>query len=116
MVASVLILVMFVWYRSRKIKNRFIEFVKFDKYLPLLKELSEDNSVPKYATNLVYLTSSDYSFEIESKIIYSILNKQPKRADNYWFVHVSVLDDPYTMEYRIDILVPEKVFRVDFRL
>lgn len=116
LVATLLITVMFVWFRSRKIKNRFIEFVKFDKYTPLLKELSEDESVPKYATNLVYLTSADYSFEIESKIMYSIFNKQPKRADTYWFVHVSVRDEPYTMEYKVDILIPDKVFRIDFRL
>jgi KUP system potassium uptake protein len=81
-----------------------------------MKELSEDASVPKYATNLVFLTSADFPNEIEQKIIYSIFNKQPKRADVYWFVHVDVLDDPHTMEYKVDFLVPGKVIKIEFKL
>ena len=82
----------------------------------MLKELSEDQSVPKYSTNLVYLTSADFPNEIETKIIYSIFNKSPKRADIYWFVHVDVLDEPHTTEYKVKVLVPEKVFKIEFRL
>lgn len=108
--------VMFVWYKARKIKNRYLEFVNFRDYFSPLKELSEDSSIPKYATHLIYLTSADYSSQVESKIIYSIFNKQPKRADIYWFVHVDVVDEPYTMEYNVNILVPGDVYRVEFRL
>jgi KUP system potassium uptake protein len=107
---------MWVWFKSRKIKNRYIEFVKLDQHLPMMKELSEDETVPKYATNLVFLTSADFPNEIEQKIIYSIFNKQPKRADVYWFVHVDVLDDPHTMEYKVDFLVPGKVIKIEFKL
>ncbi len=107
---------MWIWYKSRKIKNRYIEFVKLDKHLPMLKELSEDTSIPKYATNLVFLTSADFPNEIEQKIVYSIFNKQPKRADVYYFVHVDVLDDPHTMEYKVDFLVPQKVIKIEFKL
>jgi KUP system potassium uptake protein len=116
MVAAALVIVMWIWFKSRKIKNRYIEFVKLDKHLVMLKELSEDESVPKYATNLVFLTSADYPNEIEQKIIYSIFNKQPKRADIYWFVHVDVLDDPHTREFKVDYLVPGKVIKVEFKL
>jgi KUP system potassium uptake protein len=115
-ISSILAALMLVWFRARRIKNRFIEFVKLDKYLPMLKELSEDQSIPKYSTNLVYLTSADFPNEIESKIIYSIFNKAPKRADIYWFVHVDVLDEPHTQEYKVKSLVPEKVFKIEFRL
>ena len=73
-------------------------------------------SVPKYATHLVYLTSADNPKEIEHKIIYSILNKKPKRADIYWFVHVDTLDDPYTSEYTVEHIIPNDIIRVDFRL
>jgi len=114
--ASSLVLVMWTWFKSRKIKNRYIEFVKLDKHLEMLKELSEDDSIQKYATNLVFLTSADYPNEIEQKIIYSIFNKQPKRADIYWFVHVDVLDDPHTREFKVDFLVPGKVVKIEFKL
>jgi len=78
--------------------------------------LSNDKTVPKYATHLVYLTSANNPKEIEHKIIYSILNKKPKRADIYWFVHVDTLDDPYTCEYKVDHIIPNDIIRVEFRL
>lgn len=114
--ASLLCLVMWAWYMARKIRNRYVEFVKLNDYLPLLKELSSDLSIPKYATHLIYLTSANQRDEIESKVIYSILQKQPKRADIYWFVHVDVVDEPYRMEYKVTELVKEDVIRIDFRL
>jgi len=115
-VGGALFAVMYIWYRSRKIKNRYVEFVRMQQYIPLMKELSEDTTIPKYATHLIYMTSANNPKEIEHKIIYSILNKKPKRADIYWFVHVDVLDDPYTCEYIVDHIVPNDVIRVEFRL
>jgi KUP system potassium uptake protein len=116
LIAMMLMATMFVWYFARKIRNRYLVFVKLSDYLPVLEDLSKDLSVPKYATNLVYLTSADHRTEIESKIMYSILNKQPKRADIYWFVHVHVVDEPYTMEYRVNEFIHDDVIRIDFRL
>lgn len=115
-VASMLFFTMFVWYEARKIRNRFVEFVNLDEFLKTLKDLSDDTSIPKYATNLVYLTSANRRDEIESKVMYSILQKLPKRADIYWFVHVDVLDEPYTMDYRVIEMVNDKVIHIDFRL
>jgi KUP system potassium uptake protein len=111
-----LFVVMYVWFRSRKIKNRYVEFVRLEHYLPMIQELSNDKSVPKYATHLVYMTSANNPKEIEHKIIYSILNKKPKRADIYWFVHVDVLDEPYTCEYIVDHIIPNDIIRIEFRL
>ena len=116
LIAMLLMATMFTWYFARKIRNRYLVFVKLSDYLPVLEDLSRDLSVPKYATNLVYLTSADHRTEIESKIMYSILNKQPKRADIYWFVHVHVVDEPYTMEYRVNEFIHDDVIRIDFRL
>lgn len=113
---GLLFLVMYVWYRSRKIKNRYVEFVRMEHYIPLIQELSNDKSIPKYATNLVYLTSANNPKEIEHKIIYSILNKKPKRADIYWFIHVNTLDDPYTCSYFVDHIIPNDIIRVEFEL
>ncbi len=108
--------IMFNWFYARKIRNRYLEFVKLSDYLPILEDLSHDLSIPKYATHLVYLTSADNSEEIESKIIYSIMQKRPKRADIYWFVHVDVVDEPYRMEYKVSEFIHDDVIRIDFRL
>jgi KUP system potassium uptake protein len=116
LVGGALFAVMYVWYRSRKIKNRYVEFVRLENYIPMIQELSNDKSIPKYATHLVYMTSANNHNEIEHKIIYSILNKKPKRADIYWFVHVDVLDDPYTCEYHVEHIIPNDIIRIEFRL
>jgi KUP system potassium uptake protein len=115
-VGGLLFLVMYVWYRARKIKNRYVEFVRMEHYVSKIQELSNDKSVSKYATHLVYLTSANNPKEIEHKIVYSILNRKPKRADIYWFVHVDTMDDPYTCEYKVEHIIPNDIIRVDFRL
>ncbi len=116
LIASCLVFLMWAWYQARKVRNRFVEFVKLKDYLNLLRDLSHDFSIPKYATHLIYLTSANMRDEIEAKVIYSILQKQPKRADMYWFVHVDVLDEPYTMEYKVTELIKSNIIRIDFRL
>ncbi len=116
LLAFMMFLVMYVWYRSRKIKNRYVEFVKLEDYISKLEELSNDTTVPKYATHLVYMTSANNPKEIEHKIIYSILNGKPKRADIYWFVHVDTMDDPYTCEYEVTHIIPNDIIRVEFKL
>jgi KUP system potassium uptake protein len=116
LVAMVMFTIMYVWFRSQRIKNRYIEFVRLEHYIPQIQELSNDKTVPKHATHLVYMTSANNPKEIEHKIIYSILNRKPKRADIYWFVHVDVLDDPYTSEYTVDHIIPNDIIRVEFRL
>ena len=116
LIAMCLIGLMWGWFAARKIRNRFVEFVKLKDYLNLLRDLSHDFSIPKYATHLVYLTSANLPDEIEAKVIYSILQKQPKRADMYWFTHVDVMDEPYTMEYKVTELIRGNIIRIDFRL
>lgn len=109
-------LVNYIWFKARKIQNRYVEFVKLEDHLPQLQELSTDNSIPKYSTHLIYLTSANNPEEIEHKIIYSIFNKKPKRADIYWFLHVDVLDEPYRSDYVVETIIPNEVIRIEFRL
>lgn len=116
LLGSLMFGVMYIWYRSRRIKNRYVEFVRMEHYIPMIQELSNDKTVTKYATHLVFMTSANNPKEIEHKIIYSILNKKPKRADIYWFVHVDTVDDPYTCEYIVDHIIPNDIIRVEFRL
>lgn len=116
LVAGFMFAIMFVWFKARKIKNRYVEFVKMEDYVHQFQELSGDLSIPKYSTHLVYLTSANNPKEIEHKIIYSILNKKPKRADIYWFIHVDVLDEPYRMDYVVETIIPNEIIRIEFRL
>lgn len=108
--------VMYIWFRARKITNRYLDFVPLTSYAQALRDLSDDREVPKFATHLVYLTKADRPTNIEQQVVDSILAKKVKRADIYWFVHVNYTDEPYTMEYRVKELIDDKVIRVDFDL
>ncbi len=116
MIGFTMFAVMYIWSRARRIKNRYVEFVRVEEYIPKIEELSNDNTVPKFATHLVYLTSANNPKEIEHKIIYSILSGMPKRADIYWFVHVDTLDEPYTCDYVVEHIIPNDIIKVEFRL
>lgn len=114
--AAILSSVMLVWYFAHRIQERYIEFTKMDKYVPILDELSKDKSIEKYATHLVYMTGAAKENEIEDKVIYSILRKHPKRADIYWFIHIELADEPYCREYKVTKIIDNKIIRVDFIL
>jgi KUP system potassium uptake protein len=111
-----LIFTMYIWYRARKINNRFLNFVDMKEQIPLLKALSADESIAKYAGQLIYLTKANNSKQIEEKILYSIMSRSPKRADTYWFIHIDTTDEPYTMDYSVDQIEKGKIIRVDLRL
>ncbi|MEO6546485.1 MAG: KUP/HAK/KT family potassium transporter [Ferruginibacter sp.] len=115
-IGSLLFFIMYDWFTARKIKNRYVEFVRLENYISKIKELSNDKTIPKFSTHLVYLTSADNPKEIEHKIIYSMLNGKPKRADIYWYVHVDTVDEPYTTEYIVTPIIPNDIIRIEFRL
>jgi KUP system potassium uptake protein len=115
-IGATLMSIMYVWLKAFYIKRRLTDLVKMEPYVEPLRQLSNDESVPKYATHLVFLTSAERTSEIEQKIIYSIFQKRPKRADIYWFIHVDTTDEPYTMEYKVTELAHDDVFRINFRL
>lgn len=116
LIASMVAGVMIIWLRAFNIKLRLTEYVKLDQYIEALRQLSHDESIPKYATHLVFMSNASRTSEIESKIIYSIFQKRPKRADIYWFVHVDTVDDPYTMEYKVNVIAPDDAIKVTFKL
>ncbi|MFM9825727.1 KUP/HAK/KT family potassium transporter [Flavobacterium sp.] len=115
-IASALITVMSIWHSAKKINKSYTKFVKIEDYKKVLVELSNDLSIPKYATHLVYMTNAGRADEIEDKVMYSILQKRPKRADIYWFVHVNILNEPYKTEYRVTEITKDDLYRVDFNL
>jgi KUP system potassium uptake protein len=105
-------MIMYVWHYARKINNRFVKFVELGRYTTMIKELSEDDSIPKFSTHLIYLTKANQRSQIEDKIINSIFSKKPKRADVYWFLHVHRTDEPYTLDYQVSELVDDKIIKV----
>ncbi|MCF0039168.1 KUP/HAK/KT family potassium transporter [Dyadobacter fanqingshengii] len=118
LIGTVVAGLMTVWLKAFYIKLRLTEYTKLEKYLPALHELSRDISIPKYTTHLVFMTNASRATEIETKVIYSIFQKRPKRADVYWFIHVDITDDPYTMEYKVlsDDDNNDNVIKINFRL
>jgi KUP system potassium uptake protein len=107
---------MFSWYFGRKIKNRHISFSRLEQYLELFKELRADDTVPRIATNLVYIIKANWKNQVESKVIYSIFSKQPKRADKYWLLHIDIVDDPNRFEYQVCHIIPDILIRIDFHI
>jgi KUP system potassium uptake protein len=116
MLAAVYFLIMFSWYFGRKIKNRHISFINLSKYIELFKDLRKDESVPKFATNLVYIIRANRQDQVESKVIYSIFNKQPKRADRYWLLHIDRVDEPNRFDYKVTHIIPGILLRIDFHI
>ena len=114
--ATLFFLVMYGWYFGRKLKNKYVTFIKLDKYLELFKNLTTDESIPRTATNLVYIIKADRPQEVESKVIYSIFQKQPKRANTYWLLHIDRTDEPDTFQYKVTYIIPGILIRVDFYL
>ncbi|MCW5911741.1 MAG: KUP/HAK/KT family potassium transporter [Cyclobacteriaceae bacterium] len=115
-IALLFFLMMYVLLRARMLRDRHTEFVDLKHYIPLIQDLQNDTSVPKEATNLVYMAVANSRRYIDSNIVYSIFKKRPKRADVYWFIHVDTVDSPYTSKYSVDTIIPRKCFFVRIKL
>jgi KUP system potassium uptake protein len=116
MLALVFFVLMYGWYFGRKLKNKYVTFANLEDYASAISELSADTTVPFTATNLVYIVKANNHHQVESKVIYSIFRKQPKRARTYWFLHIDIRDEPYTFEYKVTQIIPGTLIRVDFNL
>jgi KUP system potassium uptake protein len=116
LLGSILSAIMLAMFRGRMVRNRFLTFEKLKDYLPVISDLSTDETIPKYSGNVVYTTHADRITDLESKTIQSIVSRHPKRADLYWFIHVDIIDDPYMLEYKVTDLWEGKIWRIDFFL
>lgn len=115
-IALFIFTIMFIWHKGTEIKERESQYLTVDNYKKQLLQLSSDKSIPKYATNLVYLTGAKREEDVDYAVLYSILNKQPKRANVYFFVHINVLDKPYKREYKVTKYSEKKIFKITFNL
>jgi KUP system potassium uptake protein len=116
LIAGAIFSIMFIWFNARIIKNKYMQFLELKSFYNILSDVNKDVTIPKYSTNLVYLSKANIKTDIEGKIIYSILNKQPKRADNYWILHIDHLDDPTTFEYTFEKIIPDTLYRINIKL
>jgi KUP system potassium uptake protein len=108
--------IMLLWVTAKGIRQRYMSEVKIKDYLDQLITLSNDHDIPKYATNLVFMSSTKNPKKVEDSIMYSILQTQPKRADVYWFVNITTTDEPYTMQYEVNTIAVDDVYKVNFFL
>ena len=116
LIALLIFIIMFIWYRGTEIKERESQYLTVKNYTKQLLQLSMDKSIPKYATNLVYLTGAKKEEDVDYAVLYSILNKQPKRANVYFFVHINVIDKPYKREYKVTKFSDKKILKITFNL
>ncbi|MDE5652345.1 MAG: KUP/HAK/KT family potassium transporter [Muribaculaceae bacterium] len=116
MIAAAVTAIMLLWRRANIVRNKHIDFVDFSESYPLLRDIAADREIPKYASNLVFFSKSPAADKVESKLIYSIVRKTPKRADRYWIVRVVADDAPDTLEYDYDILIPGLLVSIEMRI
>lgn len=116
LLAAIIFAIMFVWQKAIKIRKKFIEYRKYDDHLAILSDISKDKEIPLHASNLVYISKSENPKEVESKIMYSIINKYPKRADHYFMIRVNYDDTPHKLEYSYEVLIPETLISIDLYL
>ncbi len=116
MVGSVFVIVMYIWHQAYRIKQQLTEYTALSPLLEAFKAIRDDEVISKYSTHLVYLSNSCDPDKVETKIIYSVFQKAPKRADYYWFLHMHVTDEPYTLQYKVTHMQVEDIIRVDFYL
>lgn len=114
-IAGFFIMIMYILLSARSLRDKHIDFVDVKDYIDKFKSLMDDDTIPKEATNLVFMSMSSVKDKIDSNIIYSIFRKKPKRADVYWFIHMEIVDDPYEKNYSVDVIIPQRVFYITIR-
>ena len=116
LIGGVLFLMMYVWVRAIKIRVHYISTKPLDDYYQIISDIKADESIPKYASNLVYVNHADKEGSVDDKLLYSIINKQPKRADHYWLINLEFVDTPDTLEYCCETLIPDTLYSVTMRI
>jgi KUP system potassium uptake protein len=112
LIGGILFLMMYVWFRAIKIRGNYVSSKPLVDYYQIISDIKADDSIPKYASNLVYINHAEKEGTVDDKLLYSIINKQPKRADHYWFVNMVFVDTPDTLEYSCETLIPNTLYSI----
>lgn len=107
---------MFVWVSAKKIRQRYMSTKRLADYYKIISDIKTDESIPKYASNLVYVNHAHKDGLVDDKLLYSIINKQPKRADHYWLINLEFVDTPDTLEYSCSTLIKDTLFSVNMHI
>ena len=116
LIGGILFLTMYVWVRAIKIRDHYISSKPLDDYFQIISDIKADMSIPKYASNLVYINHASKEGTVDDKLVYSIINKQPKRADHYWFINMDFVDTPDTLEYDCEVLIPNTLYNITMHI
>ena len=116
LLAGTICMVMYVWYNAEKIRNTFVEHRDIRKYYDTLADIKADKSIAKFATNVVYMSRFDGKYDVEQKVLYSIINKHPMRADHYILLHTDYDDTPDERSYEFYELIPGTLYRLNLHL
>ena len=116
LIGGILFLMMYVWVHAIKIRHHYISTKPLNEYYQIISDIKADESIPKYASNLVYVNHADKEGAVDDKLLYSIINKQPKRADHYWLINLEFADTPDTLEYSCETLVPDTLYSITMRI
>ena len=116
LIGCILFLTMYVWVRAIKIRRHYISAKPLDDYYQIISDIKADESIPKYASNLVYINHASKEGAVDDKLLYSIINKQPKRADHYWLINMEFVDTPDTLEYDCETLIPNTLYNVTMHI
>lgn len=116
LLAGVICLVMYVWYNADKIRGSYVERRDVRDYYDILSDIKVDESIRKFATNVVYMSKLAGKYDVEQKVLYSIINKHPMRADHYWLVHTDYVDTPNERSYEFYELIPGTLYRLNLHL
>ena len=111
-----ILFIMVIWYRGTQLERKYRTDLKMQDHVASLSALSKDESIYLMSHNLVYLDNAKDIEAIDRDILYSILDKDPKRAQAYWFVSVNVLDEPMTMNYQVETYDSDCIFRIRLNL
>ena len=116
LMATAIFVVMFVWRRGTAVERTQSVYLPVDKYIDQLRSLSHDADYSTLADNLVFLTNDSSFDKLDRDILYSILDKRPKRAKAYYFINISLTDDPNTREFIVNDFGTDFLFKITLRL
>ena len=116
LIGGILFLMMYVWIRVIKIRDHYISSKPLDDYYQIISDIKADMSIPKYTSNLVYINHASKEGTVDDKLVYSIINKQPKRADHYWLINMDFVDTPDTLEYDCKVLIPNTLYNITMHI
>lgn len=116
LIAGILFIIMYVWFNASQIRNAQVDIRDVRQYFDIINDIKNDHTIVEFASNIVFLSKLKGEFEIEQKILYSIINKHPFRARHYILLHIEYQDEPNTLAYEFYPLIPDTLYRININL